>query len=95
MPALCEGEHMKDRLILTGECSFRRSVFCFYHFTGSRQVRRVHCTTLLYNLLPLLPSPHIVDTVLDSDGKDTCHPVCQYRGGHYTGRGVLSNMYAV
>ena len=27
----------------------------------SRQVRRVHCTTLLYNLLPLSPNPHIVD----------------------------------
>ena len=55
--------------------------------TTSRQVRRVHCTTLLYSLLPLLPSPRIVDTVLDSDGKDTCHPVCQYRGGTARGGG--------
>ena len=64
-------------------------------FTTSRQVRCVYCTTLLYNLLPWSPNPHIVEIVLDSDGKNTCHPVCQYRSGHYTGRGVLSNMYAV
>ena len=30
-------------------------------FTTSRHVRRVHCTTLLYNLLPLSPNLHIVD----------------------------------